>query len=309
MNLNHNPRTLLPKFYGLYCYQCGGKSVRVVVMNNLLPSVVPMHQKFDLKGSTFKRKASKHERSKRFPTFKDLDFLEQHPDGILLETDTYNALMKTIQRDCQVLESFRIMDYSLLIGIHNIDQAAKEQVERQSQGAKDEVKLSPPAGADDDFPSKPAGSMLTQNKVTNRQRLANFSTAMESIQADVEPIDHDEDVPTGGIPAKNSKGERLLLFIGVIDILQSYRLLKKLEHTWKSMFHDKDTISVQRPSFYAERFQEFLAKKVFKKITSREYRKRHRPRCRLLSSLHSLVLDPSVAFSTKLLRELFIADR
>ncbi|XP_049271959.1 LOW QUALITY PROTEIN: phosphatidylinositol 4-phosphate 5-kinase type-1 gamma [Rhipicephalus sanguineus] len=270
MNLNHNPRTLLPKFYGLYCYQCGGKSVRVVVMNNLLPSVVPMHQKFDLKGSTFKRKASKHERSKRFPTFKDLDFLEQHPDGILLETDTYNALMKTIQRDCQVLESFKIMDYSLLIGIHNIDQAAKEQVERQSQGAKDEVKLDPPAGAEDDSISKPAGSVLTQNKVTNRQRLANFTTAMESIQADVEPMDHDEDVPTGGIPAKNSKGERLLLFIGVIDILQSYRLLKKLEHTWKSMFHDKDTISVQRPSFYAERFQEFLAKKVFKKITSRD---------------------------------------
>lgn len=28
---------------------------------------------------------------------------------------------------------------------------------------------------------------------------------------------------TGGIPAKNSKGERLLVYIGIIDILQSYR--------------------------------------------------------------------------------------
>lgn len=27
----------------------------------------------------------------------------------------------------------------------------------------------------------------------------------------------------GGIPARNSKGERLLLYIGIIDILQSYR--------------------------------------------------------------------------------------
>lgn len=42
----------------------------------------------------------------------------------------------------------------------------------------------------------------------------------------------------GGIPARNAKGERLLLFIGIIDILQSYRLKKKLEHTWKSMIHD-----------------------------------------------------------------------
>lgn len=27
----------------------------------------------------------------------------------------------------------------------------------------------------------------------------------------------------GGIPARNSKGERLLLYVGIIDILQSYR--------------------------------------------------------------------------------------
>lgn len=27
----------------------------------------------------------------------------------------------------------------------------------------------------------------------------------------------------GGIPARNNKGERLLLYIGIIDILQSYR--------------------------------------------------------------------------------------
>lgn len=28
---------------------------------------------------------------------------------------------------------------------------------------------------------------------------------------------------TGGIPARNAKGERLLVYIGIIDILQSYR--------------------------------------------------------------------------------------
>lgn len=36
----------------------------------------------------------------------------------------------------------------------------------------------------------------------------------------------------------NRKGERLLLFIGIIDILQSYRLVKKMEHTWKSLVYD-----------------------------------------------------------------------
>ena len=47
-------------------------SKRLTVMNNLLPSNVKMHLKFDLKGSTYKRKASKHERAKKSPTYKDL---------------------------------------------------------------------------------------------------------------------------------------------------------------------------------------------------------------------------------------------
>lgn len=42
----------------------------------------------------------------------------------------------------------------------------------------------------------------------------------------------------GGIPAKNAKGENVLLFLGIIDILQSFRLKKKLEHAWKSVLHD-----------------------------------------------------------------------
>ena len=56
MNLNQNPHTLLPKFFGMFCYQCNQKNIRLTVMNNLLPSDVKMHLKFDLKGSTYKRK-------------------------------------------------------------------------------------------------------------------------------------------------------------------------------------------------------------------------------------------------------------
>ncbi len=48
----------------------------------------------------------------------------------MLEAETYNALISTMRRDCRVLESFRIMDYSLLIGIHNLDMAAKEAAVR-----------------------------------------------------------------------------------------------------------------------------------------------------------------------------------
>ncbi|XP_039877929.1 phosphatidylinositol 4-phosphate 5-kinase type-1 gamma-like isoform X4 [Simochromis diagramma] len=244
MNLNQNPRTLLPKFFGLYCVQCGGKNIRVVVMNNILPRSVRMHLKFDLKGSTYKRRASKKEREKSKPTFKDLDFLSDIPEGLTLDQDTYGALVKTLQRDCLVLESFKIMDYSLLLGVHNKTQAERE---RQSQG-------SPIKGGDE---KRPAGQRSL------------YSSAMESIQGGSTCRDTlEQDDTMGGIPAMGAKGERLLLFIGIIDILQSYRLIKKLEHSWKSLIHDGDTVSVHRPSFYAERFYKFCSTVVFKKSCS-----------------------------------------
>ncbi|XP_061879896.1 phosphatidylinositol 4-phosphate 5-kinase type-1 gamma-like isoform X3 [Entelurus aequoreus] len=244
MNLNQNPRTLLPKFFGLYCVQSGGKNIRVVVMNNILPRSVRMHLKFDLKGSTYKRRASKKEREKSKPTFKDLDFLSDVPEGLNLDQDTYGALVKTLQRDCLVLESFKIMDYSLLLGVHNKTQAERE---RQSQG-------SPADGADETRP-------LAQKAL--------YSTAMESILGGStcrETLDHDDTM--GGIPAAGVKGERLLLFIGIIDILQSYRWTKKMEHSWKSLIHDGDTVSVHRPGFYAERFYKFCSDMVFRKSCS-----------------------------------------
>ncbi|XP_060890850.1 phosphatidylinositol 4-phosphate 5-kinase type-1 gamma isoform X3 [Labrus mixtus] len=244
MNLNQNPRTLLPKFFGLYCVQSGGKNIRVVVMNNVLPRVVRMHLKYDLKGSTYKRQASRKERQKARPTFKDLDFMQDLQDGLMLDQDTYNALVKTLQRDCLVLESFKIMDYSLLLGVHNIDQAERERQMEGSQGGSDE-------------------------KRPMAQQKALYSTAMESIQGGAAcggSIDTDDTM--GGIPAVNGKGERLLLYIGIIDILQSYRLIKKLEHTWKALVHDGDTVSVHRPGFYADRFFKFMSNTVFRKSSS-----------------------------------------
>ncbi|XP_008835267.1 phosphatidylinositol 4-phosphate 5-kinase type-1 gamma isoform X2 [Nannospalax galili] len=240
MNLNQNPRTLLPKFYGLYCVQSGGKNIRVVVMNNVLPRVVKMHLKFDLKGSTYKRRASRKEKEKSLPTYKDLDFMQDMPEGLLLDADTFSALVKTLQRDCLVLESFKIMDYSLLLGVHNIDQQERE---RQAEGAH---------------------STSDERRPVAQKAL--YSTAMESIQGGAargEAIDTDDTM--GGIPAVNGRGERLLLHIGIIDILQSYRFIKKLEHTWKALVHDGDTVSVHRPSFYAERFFKFMSNTVFRK--------------------------------------------
>ncbi|CAH1251457.1 PIP5K1A [Branchiostoma lanceolatum] len=290
MNLNQNPRTLLPKFFGLYCYQSGGKNIRLVVMNNLLPSTIRMHLRYDLKGSTYKRKASRAERQKPNPCFKDLDFMEDHTEGILLDSDNYTAMMKTIARDCRVLESFKIMDYSLLLGIHNLDQAEREKAQAtpmvgsaaSPSGESEGASVSEDRGQESESTGR---GKMDRQKSLYRHKLTH--TAMESIQGEykappVEPADYhhltentsqlevfwslQDDSIWGGIPAKNVKGDRLLLFLGIIDILQCYKLKKKLEHRFKAFVHDGDTVSVCRPAFYASRFQNFFCQTVFRKI-------------------------------------------
>jgi len=58
------------------------------------------------------------------------------------------------------------------------------------------------------------------------------------LQRPVCPSDQTFAFRPGGIPARNAKGERLLLYSGIIDILQSYRFKKKLEHGFKSIVMD-----------------------------------------------------------------------
>lgn len=81
----------------------------------------------------------------------------------MLEPDTYTAISTTMTRDCRVLESFKIMDYSLLVGVHNIDQASKEREEALA-----------------DESSLPESDQEPRSK--GRERLVAHSTAMESIQ-------------------------------------------------------------------------------------------------------------------------------
>ena len=233
MNLKQNPDTYLPKFFGLYRYTCNTKNIRLVVMNNLIPSHVRIDHTFDLKGSVFNRTASEKENKKERPVYKDLDFLEMYPQGIRLDAETCRKLINSIERDCRVLESFNIMNYSLLLSIHNVEHKANQE----SIG---------PKGDQPDKACAPIISPFEQNLPTN-ERLGQ-STMVNNSR-----------VPILG---KNEWGEDLLLFVGIIDILQSFDLGKKLEHSMKSMVHDNIGISTHNPGYYSRRFVRFITEKV-----------------------------------------------
>ncbi|XP_055332903.1 phosphatidylinositol 4-phosphate 5-kinase type-1 alpha-like [Paramacrobiotus metropolitanus] len=314
MNIVQNPRTLLPKFFGLYCYKALGKNVRMLVMDNILPRRIKYHHKFDLKGSSYKRFASDKEKTKTVPTLKDLDFAELYPEGIFLGNETYLQLMSLFKRDTLVLQSFKIMDYSLLLGIHNLDKDIQE-AQKLNENLQSAAGDGSPPVQDDQILDKRLG----RTRSINRARLAAFQRANINDQSPDEGLlkatvtrqpstisdgtgvedewtkalmqaNIDPDLVGGSILGKTPKGERLLIFMGIIDILQYWKLRKKLEHAFKSIFHDGNTISVCHPTFYAKRFQEFMAEKVFRpQIDSLKFKLADIP-MRLSSRLHPPLL-------------------
>lgn len=52
----------------------------------------------------------------------------------------------------------------------------------------------------------------------------------------------------------------VVLYLGIIDILQEYNMKKKLEHTYKSLQFDPMSVYVIEPKLYSKRFINFLEK-------------------------------------------------
>lgn len=50
----------------------------------------------------------------------------------------------------------------------------------------------------------------------------------------------------------------VILFFGIIDILQDYDISKKLEHAYKSIQYDPTSISAVDPKQYSKRFRDFI---------------------------------------------------
>ena len=113
------PKTMLVKFVGMYRVTVPRKGkirkVHLVVMRSTFDTALPMHKKFDLKGSTLGREASESDKKKLFPVLKDLD-LEN--SGIMLHFgQDKDKFIKQLQDDCNLLKRLNMMDYSLLVGI------------------------------------------------------------------------------------------------------------------------------------------------------------------------------------------------
>ena len=111
--------SLICKFFGAFSVEIFDHIEYFTVMGNCLnlPPGYTLSLKFDLKGSTVSRTAKKKEGPK-LGTLKDNDWLALN-SPLELSASGRDALLKQLVDDSRFLSSENIMDYSILLGIHN----------------------------------------------------------------------------------------------------------------------------------------------------------------------------------------------
>jgi 1-phosphatidylinositol-4-phosphate 5-kinase len=242
-----NPNSLITQYYGLHRVKMPhlNRKIHFVVMNNIFHTPKPIHTMYDLKGATYSgRYVSKIKTNAKGSIVcrKDLNFLGFTNQGN--DKKTIQAVSKFIQHlklgnaerklsfadqiasDSVFLAEMKIMDYSLLIGVHGIDPL-------QVPGYNGH------------------GEVEGCNHYIGDEK----EVALSLFKRD-----------DGGFRGMNDDGtpNNEIYYIGIIDILQQYNLLKFAENKYKSYFSKECStkISALPPQKYAKRFIEFIISSI-----------------------------------------------
>lgn len=277
--------TLITKFFGLHrIIPSSGQKFRFVVMGNMFCTELRIHRRFDLKGSTLGRSADKVEIDEN-TILKDLDLNY----CFYLEPSWRDALLQQIEIDSKFLESQHIMDYSLLLGVHYrapqhlrslMSYSKRASIDGLGIVAEDEsmdddlapqgLVLVPRVSDDDSIVVGPhiRGNRLRASSSTGDEEVDLLlpGTARFQIQLGVNLPARAELILGNGNTQMFHEVYDVVLYLGIIDILQAYNMSKKIEHAYKSIQFDSDLISAVDPKFYSERFLAFI-QKVFPRNT------------------------------------------
>ncbi|KAL4191039.1 hypothetical protein AMTRI_Chr07g78820 [Amborella trichopoda] len=232
--------TLITKFFGLHRIKpSSGQKFRFVVMGNMFCTELRIHRRFDLKGSSQGRSVDKVEIDEN-TTLKDLDlnylfYLEPSWRDSLLKCDGGGGAVSAAHEDeisCYprglVLIARGPLEDGVVVGPH-----IRGNRLRASAAGDEEVDLLLPG------------------------------TARLQIQLGVNMPARAEYVPNG----ETNKSEQLfhevydvVLYLGIIDILQDYNMNKRIEHAYKSLQFDSLSISAVDPMHYSHRFLRSIQK-------------------------------------------------
>lgn len=266
-----NPNTLLSQFYGLHRVKIPyGRKIHFVVMNNLFPPHRDIHQTFDLKGSTIGRDFREEDLEKNpRATLKDLNWLRRNYH-LEFGPDKKHVFLDQMQNDVHLLQKLKIMDYSMLVGIHDLEKGNQENVRDKT------LRVFQPGGDTSTDELAPTSTILsrTPSKLENARKAHELrkiikhekpvpmgqTTRMPELEENPTKREFTFYSDDGGFRAThedNSPGEEIY-YLGIIDLLTHYGTVKRLENFWKGLSQDKQQISPIPPVPYGDRFIKFV---------------------------------------------------
>lgn len=268
--------TLLPHLLSLFRLTVENKENYVLVMRNVFSNRFKVHFKYDIKGSTVDREASIKEKEKTHPTFKDNDLMNEARQ-INIGPESKQIFMEKLTRDVGFLTNLKIMDYSLLIGIHDeklsLTKANLSDDQSDDQGASSdspstERRLHRLSASDTEQPPGYGGDK------TDSDQEDNFSPVEDVEETDDGQLNMSCPTPPGspfssnqskvgifGIPS-NTETKKEIYFMALIDILTQYGLKKRSANVAKTVKYGDQEISTVKPEQYSKRFLDFINKIV-----------------------------------------------
>ncbi|XP_048484462.1 phosphatidylinositol 5-phosphate 4-kinase type-2 alpha isoform X5 [Plutella xylostella] len=250
-------KTLLPQYLGMYRLTVDGIEHYLVATRNVFSNHLNIHKKYDLKGSTVDREASEKELEKELPTLKDNDFIKQ---GVRIDIGdaAKEKLLETLTADVEFLTKLHLMDYSLLLGLHECGRGEAE-AEAARQAAEAESEDTDTDSDTDNRHHAESFNMYRWGYNTPPDSPRGFPRQSERSYEGIIP-----DLDIYAIPSQDSAPKKEIYFVALIDVLTHYGVKKQAAKAAKTVKYGSnvDGISTCDPEQYGKRFIEFVAKAI-----------------------------------------------
>lgn len=241
-HVKDNPNTLISQIYGLHRVKIPyGRKIHFLVMNNLFPPHRDIHQTFDLKGSTVGRDFKEDELGENpRATLKDLNWLRRD-HHLEFDQQIKQLFIEQLQRDVALLQKLHLMDYSLLVGIHDLNKGNEENLRETT------LRVFQPGGGRDGE-ERQSMLMRTPSRLENQRKARELRLTLKKerpmpfglIRTQMPDEMETGDVrkgrmfykDDGGIRATHEDGQpgELVYYLGVIDCLTHVSIHRKANH-------------------------------------------------------------------------------
>ena len=252
-HLKKNPLSFLPKFLGCYRLIREVKkkkyNIYFIVMINVFATSNHVDKRYDLKGSKIGRKVLKDTLEDKIilaqgdMALKDLDF-ENRKEKIYIGKKK-DLIISQLEKDSKFLEEIGSNDYSLLLGIHNLIRKTRASVPFPFGFQRNTTNY-----------HLQNSNLGAKNSNNNKKIYSDKESEVDTKALFKELYDYED----GGIL---SCGGDKIYYLGIIDILTEYGIMKKAEHLCKMVRYCSENMSCIPPTKYKERFINYMKNTVF----------------------------------------------